>query len=143
MNDDMNGSGQLNMPIRHYVTKRLITVDHETSIQKGAARMVEFNISSLGIVKDKSVVGIITDTDLKKRALAAGLSPETPVHKIMTRAPVTVDINSPVREVLEVMSREKVKHVFVTDRDKVIGVTTLQDLEDIDPQHLETLISRD
>ena len=133
----------LSIPIRRFVTKRLIAVDYKSTIQESAAKMVEFGISSLGVLENETVVGIVTDTDLKERALASGRSTDDPVHEIMTRELITVDINSTVQNVLQLMSENKIKHIFVTDRDDVVGVATMKDLEDLDIQGLETLISRD
>ncbi|HMB98609.1 MAG TPA: CBS domain-containing protein [Balneolaceae bacterium] len=133
---------KLDIPIRRFITKRLIGVNKDSTIQESAARMVEFRISSLGILDEGKVIGIVTDTDFKKRALAEGRSPKDSVLEIMTPDPVTADVSSSVRDVLEMMSREKIKHVIVTDQGKAIGVTTLNELEDLDLQSLETYIAR-
>lgn len=136
-------SDKLEIPIRRFVTKRLIGVSRDTTIQEAASRMVEFNISSLGVVDDEKVIGIVTDMDFKKRALAAGRSLSDPVHKIMTANPVTADINSTVRHVLELMYKEKVKHILVSENEKITGITTLNELEELDLKGLETLIARE
>lgn len=143
MNRSDRTDDTLTIPIRRFVTKRLIAVDHNSTIQESAARMVEFDISSLGVLENERVVGIVTDTDLKQRALASGRSTDDPVYHIMTRELITADINSTVQNVLQLMSKNKIKHILVTDRDEVVGVTTMKDLEDLDIQGLETLISRD
>lgn len=136
-------SEKLDKPIRRFVTKRLIGVSKNSTIQDAASRMVEFNISSLGIVDDEGVVGIVTDMDFKKKALAAGRSPSDPVHEIMTANPVTADINSPVRDVLELMYENKIKHIFVTEQGETMGTATLNELEELDLHGLETLIARE
>lgn len=142
MNKQTQPAEKLDTPIRQFITKRLIGIDKDASIQKSAARMAEFRISSLGILDKESVIGIVTDTDLKKRALAEGKSAGEPIREIMTSDPVTADINSSVREVLELMSENKIKHIFVTDGGEVIGVITRKELNDLDLQSLETYIAR-
>lgn len=142
MNKQARPSEKLEVPIRRFVTKRLIAVDKDSSIQDAASRMIEFNISSLGILDEGEVIGIVTDRDLKKRGLAEGLSPKESVKKIMTPDPITADISSSVLDVLKLMSKEKIKHLFVTDKEEIIGVTTLKELEDLDLQGLETFIAR-
>jgi len=142
MNNKTQPSEKLNVPIRQFITKRLIGINKNASIQESAARMAEFRISSLGILDESSVIGIITDTDLKKKALAEGKSSNNPVHEIMTPDPVTADISSPVRNVLELMSKYKIKHVFVTETGEVVGVITRKELKDLDLQSMETYIAR-
>ncbi|WP_340104683.1 CBS domain-containing protein [Rhodohalobacter sp. 8-1] len=136
-------SEKLEIPIRRFVTKRLIGVNRDATIQEAASRMVEFKISSIAVVDHEDVIGIVTDTDFKKKALAEGRSPEEAVHKIMTSNPVTADINTTVRHVLELMYKEKVKHILVSEDKKITGITTLKELEELDLHGLETLIARE
>lgn len=143
MNKKTQPSKKLDIPIRRFVTKRFIGVSKDSTIQDAASQMVEFNISSLGIVDDENVIGIVTDTDFKKKALAEGRSPKEPVHKIMTSDLITADINSTVRDVLELMYKEKIKHILVTEGGEIMGITTLSELEELDLNGLETLIARE
>lgn len=133
----------IDRPVREFVTKRLIGVNKESSIQEAASRMVQFNISAVVIVEDGEVVGILTDADMKKKVVAKGLSPDTPVKKVMTEKLITVDINTVVKEVLEIMSKKKIKHILVTEKDKITGILTFRDLIDMERRKLETYISRE
>ncbi|HKL14459.1 MAG TPA: CBS domain-containing protein [Balneolaceae bacterium] len=143
MNKQPQPSKSLDIPVRRFITKQLIAVSKNSTIQDAAARMCEFEISSIGITDDGNIIGIVTDKDMKKRALGAGRSPKDPVHEIMTSELVSVDINSTINDVLKLMSKERVKHILITEENKFVGITTLSDLEDLDLQELETLISRD
>lgn len=143
MNKKKQPSKKLDIPIRRFVTKPLVGISNYSTIQEAVSRMLEFKISSLGIVEDEKVIGIVTDTDLKKKALAEGRSPKEPVHEIMTLNPVSADINSTVRDVLELMYKEKIKHILVTENNGITGITTLSELEELDLNGLETLIARE
>jgi len=132
----------LKRPIREIVTKRLIGVNQNASFREGVSKMVEFNISSLVATNHDRVVGFMTDTDVK-RAVAQGLTPDVKMEQIMTIDLITVDISSSVREVLETMSKNKIKHLLVTEKGKVVGIVTLRDLEHMVRQKLETYISRE
>ncbi|HZX10018.1 MAG TPA: CBS domain-containing protein, partial [Acidobacteriota bacterium] len=127
----------LKRPIREIVTKRLIGVSQNASFREGVSKMVEFNISSLVVTNHDRVVGFMTDTDVK-RAVAQGLTPDVKMEQIMTTDLITVDISSSVREVLETMSKNKIKHLLVTEKGKVVGIVTLRDLEHMVRQKLET-----
>jgi len=129
-------------PIRKMVTKRLIGVISGTTIQEGVRRMLEFDIGFLVITSGKDVVGFMTHTDIK-RAIADGRSMDDPVDTIMTREPRAVDINTSVREALEIMSKNRYKRLLVTENEEVAGIITRWDIEDIDKQRLETFISRE
>jgi len=132
----------LKRPIREIVTKRLIGVSQKVSFKEGVSKMVEFNISSLVVTNHDRVVGFMTDTDVK-RAVAQGLTPDAEMEQIMTTELITVDISSSVREVLETMSKNRIKHLLVTEKGKVVGIVTVRDLEHMVRQKLETYISRE
>jgi CBS domain-containing protein len=132
----------LKRPIREIVTKRLIGVSQKVSFKEGVSKMVEFNISSLVVTNNDRVVGFMTDTDVK-RAIAQGFTPDDTMEKIMTTDLITVDISSSVREVLETMSKNRIKHLLVTEKGKVVGIVTVRDLEHMVRQKLETYISRE
>jgi len=133
---------ELKRPIREIITKRLIGVDRNSSFRDGVSKMVEFYISSLVITNGNRVVGFITDTDVK-RAVAKGLSPNIKIDQIMTTDLIAVNISSSVREVLETMSKNKIKHLLVQERGKMVGIVTMRDLEHMVRQKLETFISRE
>jgi len=132
----------LKRPVREVMTKRLIGIDSKASFKEGVAKMVEFSISSLVITNRDKVVGFITDTDVK-RSVASGLTPDTKIEQIMTVDLITVNISASIREVLETMSKNKIKHLLVTEKGKVVGIVTVRDLEHMVRQKLETYISRE
>lgn len=143
MNKRSQPSESLNIPIRRFITKKLIGASKDSSIQEVAKRMCEFDIGSILVLNNDDVIGIVTDKDLKKRALGEGRSPKDSIQDIMTQELFTVDVNSTIVHALELMSEKRIKHLLVTDKGEIIGITTLTDLEHLDLQELETLIARD
>ena len=133
----------LNMPIRSMITKRVIGVDKNSSVQKSAEKMVEFEVSSLVVVDDGDIVGFLTDGDIKKRVVAKGLSSDIPVKEVMSRNLITADIGTTVRDVLDLMAEQNVKHVMVEEEGEIVGMLTFGDLIHIDKQKVETHISRE
>ncbi len=136
-------SVMLDVPVRRYVTKKLIGVEKDTSIQKSVARMVDFDISSLTVTEGENVVGFLTDSDIKRRVVAGGVSPSEPIESVITRDLITADINSTVKDVLAVMSEHSIKHVLITEEGEIVGILTLRDIEDVGRQKLETYIARE
>src|SRR3990167_7037384 len=78
------------IPVKLIMTpvEKVKTVDRDETIRCSATLMREHRISSLLVMKGQDVVGIVTDTDLARRAIADGLDPDrTSVERIMS-APV-------------------------------------------------------
>ncbi|MFP4028329.1 MAG: CBS domain-containing protein [Candidatus Brocadiia bacterium] len=143
MSDGSLGFYDMNVPVRAFVTKRLIGVECESSVQDAAQRMVEFNISSIAVIENGDIVGLFTDGDIKERVVAKGKGAQTSVCDVMTRDLVTSDIGTPVKDVLRIMAEKNIKHVLVTDNEEIVGIMTFRDLIDIQRHSLETFISRE
>ncbi|MFO7793216.1 MAG: CBS domain-containing protein [Thermoplasmatota archaeon] len=133
----------LNMPIRSMITKRVIGVDKNSSVQESAKKMVEFEVSSLVVVDDGDIVGFLTDGDIKKKVVAKGLSSDIPVKEVMSRNLITANIGTMVRDVLDIMADKNVKHVMIEEEGEIVGMLTFGDLIHIDKQKVETHISRE
>lgn len=132
-------------PVRTFVSKRIIGIDSEESVQDAAKRMVEFNISSLVVVEDDNdeIIGLITNEDLKRRVIAKGLDSRTKVKEIVTEELITIDIDTPVKDALGIMASKDIKHIPVEEDGDIVGMLTFSDLIDFEKQKLETHISRE
>jgi len=133
----------VDMPIRSFVTKRLIGVKSESSVQEAAEEMVEFSTGSLVVIENEDVVGFLTDGDIKKKVVAKGLKPDMPVKEIMVEELITADISSDIKDVLELMAEKNIQHVLIEEDGDIVGIITFRDLIDIKRQKLETYISRE
>lgn len=133
----------IELPIRNFVTKRVIGVDINSTVQEAAQRMVEFNVSSLVVLKNDEIVGFFTDGDIKEKIVARGKKPEKPVSEIMNRDLITADIGIGVKDALTMMADKNIKHLLVEEKDEIVGILTFRDLIDIDKHRLETHISRE
>ncbi len=130
-----------NAPIKVYMTKKLIGVSPEDTVQEACRIMVKFDIGSLVVVEDDRVIGFFTKSDIIRRVIVPGLPYTTPVKKIMTRDLITTDANTPVREVLKIMAHHRIKHILIEEEGKIVGIFTLSDLLEATRRKLETSIS--
>ncbi len=71
--------------------------------------------------------GIVTDRDLRDRALAAGRPPDTPVTAIMTAPVVAVSPEAFAFEALLEMTRRNIHHLAVVEAGRLIGVVSSHD----------------
>jgi len=130
-----------NAPIKVYMTRRLIGVEPGDSVKRACEVMVDFDIGSLVVVDGKRVVGFFTKSDIIRRVVIPGLSNETPVEKIMTRELITVDVNTPLRDVLDRMAKKGIKHILVEENGEIVGIFSLRDLLSASRRRLETAIA--
>lgn len=123
--------GILADPCRSLITRPPVVVTTDQMVDRVAVVMTEARVSSVIVAEaDGSVVGIVTDRDLRGRVVAAGLDPgRTPVGSIMTADPILVEDTRLGHEVLLVMAEHNIHHVPVLDADGTpIGLITANDL---------------
>ncbi|MDO8718799.1 MAG: putative nucleotidyltransferase substrate binding domain-containing protein [Polaromonas sp.] len=118
----------LSAPIRTLVKRDPITLPPTASIRAAAELMRDQRVSSVLLVEQGRLFGLITDRDLRNRMVAEGLDPERPVADIATRAPLTLDASSPAFEALLLMARHNLHHVPVMDGPRIAGMVTATDL---------------
>jgi len=115
-------------PVRALLTRPAVTISPQTPIRAAAERMRDQHVSSLLLVDEGRLMGLVTDRDLRNRVLAAGLDPATPVREIATLQPRTIAAGVPGFEAVLLMARHTIHHVPVLEGDAVIGMLTATDL---------------
>jgi CBS domain-containing protein len=131
-NQRVNASGNalnlLGTPVRSLIKRAPITLPPETSIQATAELMRDLRVSSVLLIEQDLLFGLVTDRDLRNRVVAPNLDITRPVADIATLAPMTLSANSPAFEALLLMARHNIHHVPVMEGDHILGMVTTTDL---------------
>jgi len=114
--------------ITHIMCNELITILPSATIQQAALLMSEHRLSSLVVMEDELLCGILTDRDLRNRVLAKGLTGEVRVSHVMTTTPMTIEENALIFEAMLTMSENNIHHLPVVKDNKPIGIITSTDL---------------
>jgi len=126
-----SGDTALNLmttPVSALIKHPPITLSPHTSIREAAQVMSDKRVSSVLIVEQGLLFGLITDRDLRNRVIAAGMDPARPIADIATLAPMNVDVKSPAFDALLLMARHNIHHVPVLDGQRIAGMITATDL---------------
>jgi len=115
-------------PVRKLLKRAAVTVSPHSSIRAVAELMRDQRVSSVLLEEQGHLFGLVTDRDLRNRALASGLDPALPIVEIATVAPLTIDIDAPGFEALLLMARHNIHHVPVMDGNAVAGMITATDV---------------
>jgi len=115
--------------IGDYMISPVLSISAGSLAQEAAQTMESKNIGSLLVKEGENYVGIVTETDLTRKMLARGLQMETTkVSEIMTSPLLTVDCHEPLVEANQLMAKKKVRHLGVTENEKVVGLISVRDL---------------
>lgn len=125
------------------MTKKPITVSPDTSLKKCAELMEQHNISSVLIEDKKNLVGIVTEQDIVRKALAKGINPiNKKAKEIMSVNLITVDPNKDIFDALNLMKDKNVKTLPVKDGSNLIGMLALKDVLKIQPSLFEVWVEK-
>lgn len=115
--------------IGDYMTSSVISIDAESFIKEVAQIMQTKHIGSVFVKENDKFIGIISETDLSRKIVAANLDPATTkVRKIMTEPIITMDCLENVEKANQLMALKKIRHLGVTKNGEIIGVLSVKDL---------------
>ena len=115
--------------VEKIMSKQLKTVGAGVSIVSAAKKMKAARVGSLFVKKGKKMLGIVTDTDIARRAVSANkpLGKMT-VEKIMTTPICTIEGSQSVDDAQDMMADLGVRHLAVTKAGEIVGVISVRDL---------------
>lgn len=115
--------------VARIMTKNPKTVGTATSVMSAAKTMKTARVGSLFVKKGKKLVGILTDTDIVRRAVAAGKPlGKLTVEKIMTSPICTIESSQTVDDAQDMMGDLGVRHLAVTKAGDIVGIISVRDL---------------
>jgi len=115
--------------VRNAMRPEIKKVPHTATIKQVAAKMKSDKIGSLFVEKKKELVGIVTETDVVRKAVATGANlGKVTAEKIMSAPIVTIESGRTVNDASDLMGDRGVRHLGVTEGGKIVGVVSVRDL---------------
>jgi len=100
-------------------------IDANENVWTAARIMKEKNIGSLIVTINGEPKGIVTERDMLYKIVAEDLPPaHIQVHKIMSSPLISVDIETPIRKALEIMTDRHIRHLLVMAEGRTVGLVT-------------------
>jgi len=112
-----------NMKVREVMTRGIMDIDGDASVEEAMSKMHEWRVSSL-----LSDGGIVTRRDILAKVIARGRSPdEVRVKEIMSNPVVTVHPDATVEDMAKIISNREIGKFPVVD-DGVVGFISSSDV---------------
>ncbi|MCA9421399.1 MAG: CBS domain-containing protein, partial [Nitrospira sp.] len=104
-------------------------VDRDILVKTAAEMMRDNGIGSVIVTSGEEIIGILTDTDLVRRVVAAGADPmRTTVEKIMSAPIVSIEADRTLLDANDLMAKEHIRHLGVTQDGTMVGMISVRDL---------------
>lgn len=109
--------------VAEFMSSEVRSVHKGASIKEAGRLLHKWRIGSLLVDDGSRYLGIITDTDLSRKAVAKGLDPNTTtVMSCMSKAVITIEDSEPIKEALRLMKKEGIRHLPVTEDGTISGI---------------------
>lgn len=117
------------MNVDQVMSKDVVTISPHETVASAAVLMSERNISCIIAVENKNVKGILTETDLLKKAVAEGKDTrKMMVAEIMSSPVETACCDMSVLKASEFMETRDIRRLPILDEQKLVGIITQTDL---------------
>ena len=105
------------------------TISPDARVYDALKLMAEKDVGALVVVEAGRLAGIISERDYARKVILQGKSShDIPVREIMTSKVVTVQPTQTVEDCMGLMTSRRVRHLPVTDGERLVGVLSIGDL---------------
>jgi CBS domain-containing protein len=112
--------------VKDFMSKNLITVKRTDSVYDCAQLMHKNKISSILVLDNKELAGIVTKTDLVSVFLTSSTEP-VPISKVMTSKVITVMPADSLLLVESLLVKHRISRIVVERNRKPVGIITNRD----------------
>ncbi len=119
----------LSQPVEKFPSN-LVTCNLAQSIRQAALAMSDKGYDAILVCSTEgNPVGIITDEDIRKRVVAENVSPDQPVHLIMTSPIFTIPEKAMLYEAISLMQEREISHLGVRNTEgEIISIVSNREL---------------
>ena len=124
------------MKLSEIMTRDVVIMQPDDSLQSAAKKMRDFNIGFLPVCDGDELLGVISDRDLTVRALADGMDVNIMLGRDLMTTPVIYCYeDQDVREAAQIMEENQIRRLVVLSREgkRLVGVVSLGDLARHEP----------
>jgi CBS domain-containing protein len=105
------------------------TIGPDARVIDALKLMADRDVGALVVTDGAKIAGIISERDYARKVILQGKSShDLAVREIMTARVVTVQTRHTVEECMALMTEKRIRHLPVTDGERLIGVLSIGDL---------------
>jgi CBS domain-containing protein len=122
-------SGAMLRPLAVMMSRNIRTVSPDATLAEAAGLMRDNKVGALLVYDQGSCLGVVSETDLVRKAMAAGLDPaREQVRAVMSSPVITIESHRSAHEASDLMAEKGIRHLAVTQDGQIVGVISVRGL---------------
>lgn len=113
--------------VKDIMTKNVVSIGVDNSIFEAAELMASKGRGCLVIMDGELLMGIVTERDIIRRAVAKRMPLDTKISEIMSKGVFVVDPDASLKEAARLMSSNKIRRLPVMKQNKLVGIVVAAD----------------
>lgn len=105
-----------------------VGIEPDRTVHHAAVIMEQSGVGALAVIDGGCLVGVVTDRDLVRRALARGLAADARVDGVMSAPVVTIDAEADLHDAFGLFRTHAVRRLAVVREGRFVGMITVDDL---------------
>jgi signal-transduction protein with cAMP-binding, CBS, and nucleotidyltransferase domain len=105
-----------------------VGIGPDRTIREAAQVMDQAGVGSLAVIDGEVLVGIVTDRDLVRRALARDLPGDARVDAVMSAPVVTIDADADLHDTFVMFRTHALRRLALVRAGQFVGMITIDDL---------------
>ena len=116
-------------PLAVMMKRDMRTIRPDATLSEAAMLMNHLRVGALLVLNEGAYVGVVSESDLVRKAMAVGLQPnQVQVQMIMSSPVVTIEIDRSAHEASDLMSEKGIRHLAITQDGRIVGIISVRDL---------------
>jgi len=122
-------SGAILRPLAVMMNRDIKTIGPDATLAEAAGLMRDVRVGALLVSGQGAYLGVVTETDLVRKAMAEGLDlTHERVQKVMSSPLITIEIDRSAHEASDLMAEKGIRHLAITQDGQVVGIISVRDL---------------
>jgi CBS domain-containing protein len=127
------------MKITELALRDPVVIGCDATVADTASLMSETGVGCVIVVDGHVPVGIVTDRDIVTRGVARSYPSDGRIDGLMTMGVIALDVDHDLEDLVRVFRDHAVRRIPIVERDRVVGVVSLDDVMVLVADELSTV----